>query len=1063
MKRLFSFLVAFTFFLQSFPAISAVFNPSDQFYTIKTAHFFIHYPHGVESVAQNASEIAETVYSKLSTKLDWKPWGRTHMVLVDQTDTANGMATVIPANYLLLFVTPPKAGTSLDNYKNYLDMLITHELTHILHIDQHHKFANPFHWLFGKIVAPNGLTPGWMREGMAAWEESVETGRGRGNSSYSDMLLRASIYDNNFPAIDQAAGLQKHWPGSDSQYIYGVKFWQWISKKYGEETIAQYMKKYSSGLWLFSLNNKAKKVWGKSFYVLWKEWQDDLRIQYAKTKSDLTEKGLTSFNTFIDNESVLKTMTPQPSGIGYAYLEESIDEGGRIVLFTQTGNPPTLIKRLSEGQMAFSKDSGSVLAYSSTSGVEPYTAYDEVFLYDLLTKKTTRAYEKADPRQSLRATDPDFAPFDGGKRWLVMVRTQLGTSNLYAYDILEKKGYYLTNAPAYTEFANPRFSPDGEKIAVSRHDPNGNRDIVLYTKTGDEIKKITDDAANDHTPVWSPDGRCVYYTSDSNGISNIYRYDTYSAQVTQITNVLTGVFEPQISPDGKKLYASYYTSHGTHLAWMEVPEVPAPPPAPAVTPNSDSTTGQSVSLLNYGEELDQKVTPAPSFNVPNSFGMNEQSLPHAQQEQAAQAEPQPTQQKTEGSSNTTETKTTAPIPPSTYTSYLQSKQPPALDAVNLTGAKKYNAFPQVLVPRYIVPTFSTLDSAFLFGFSTGRFDPLYRHSWNLYTNYRTDASFLGGGVNYAYTRYNPAFFAGAARYALNWGDIFGTGDDFFEDRVQGYVGTSFTFRQLPNQSFSLNYFFETRDNLTDIPAGYTLPNLAHYAGLHFQYLFSRTKFFPESISPENGFFGKLAFDITDSALGSDDLNEQRILTGDVRYYFEMPWSNHHVLGVRAAGGFAWGDPQFAGSFRLGGPFGEGNLAGYSDRLFPLRGLPGITFEGDRALLFSAEYRLPIADVERGIGTLPIFLNKIHAAFFTDYGDIWFKGDKDNQGFFDSFLLGAGAELQGDFVIGYGLPVTARLGYAVILANRDRIVGLSDSFTGIPLTSGTFYLQFGTSF
>jgi len=1072
------------------PAQAAFFKPSLQVYTLKTEHFYIHFPKNIGGVADDVAQTAEKVYTKLSVKLKWKPKGRTHLVLNDQTDIANGLATVLPANYILLNVTPPDAGSSLDNYSNYLDLLITHEFTHILHIDQHHRMADPLHWLFGKIVAPNGLTPGWMREGLAAWEESIETGRGRANASYSDMLLRTSILEDRFPTIDKATGSPISWPGGDTQYIFGVKFWQWIVDKNGEESLTRYMEEYSSGLWLFSLNNKARRVFNKSFYQLWKEWKEELRIKYATLKSDLESQGLTPLEDFKRNDrEMFRYLTPHPSGIGQAYMKLSQDEESRLVLDFQPGGKPTALKRGISGQMSFSRDGeGKLLAYSAGAQVEKYTLFSEVYVYDIKSQGSSRVYEKGNEKKSMRASDPDFAPFDGGQRWLVMVRTDAGTDNLYVYDRTNKRGYYLTHSSEYTQFSNPRYSPDGSRIVVSRHDNNGNRDIVLYDKTGNEITKVTNDPALDNNPVWSPDGRSVYFESDKSGISNIYRYDVGSMTTTKITNVLTGVFDPQITADGSRMAVTAYNSHGYYLAWVHLDSYISTP-----TYNSSSLTNQpsyTVALkgvpseeLEEGapvtEELSEELDSEEYEEVPGgdqyanfktiSLFKNSAADTNYQATQAPLNETKPInpsagyeipEQPTTTSSTPAPITQTASNEESGYESQLSGKTPPENIQEIPSGAKKYHAFPQVLVPRYIVPTFATLDSAFVLGMATGRFDPLYRHNWSLSTNYRSDANFLGSAASYAYTRYFPTFYVGANRYALNWGDIFATGEDFFEQRMQGYAGVSMA---IPNHAFNVSYFYEDRKELTDIPAGFTLANLDKYAGFHSQYIYTRYKQFPRSISQEDGTMFKLGFDITDSMFGSAEVNEQKILTGDFRYYFEMPWADHHVFAIRAAGGFAWGDPQFSGTFRLGGPFGEGNLAGYSDRLFPLRGLPGITFAGDRALLFSGEYRLPLVTVERGIGTWPISLNRLHLAFFGDYGDSWFRNGKDNVGFFDDFLLGAGAELKGDFVLGYGLPVTARLGYAVILLNRDQIAGLTDSMTGAALDQGTVYFQFGTSF
>jgi outer membrane protein assembly factor BamA len=193
------------------------------------------------------------------------------------------------------------------------------------------------------------------------------------------------------------------------------------------------------------------------------------------------------------------------------------------------------------------------------------------------------------------------------------------------------------------------------------------------------------------------------------------------------------------------------------------------------------------------------------------------------------------------------------------------------------------------------------------------------------------------------------------------------------------------------------------------------------------------------------------------ALGSSPNNEQLIFSGDLREYIPLPLEGH-VLAFRVAGGIAFGDRLLQGTFRLGSALGEGTLAAVTPRLYTLRGLPQITFAGERAMLFSGEYRLPLVYPQRGAGTGPIQINKIYMVFFADYGSV-FNGNLD----FNNFLLGVGAELRGDFVIGYGLPITARLGYGIIVSGRQFIQGLTDPLLGTPVSDGTIILELGTSF
>ncbi|OGQ08868.1 MAG: hypothetical protein A3G32_09770 [Deltaproteobacteria bacterium RIFCSPLOWO2_12_FULL_40_28] len=1056
-------------FLASNFAHAAFYKPSTQVYTVKTPHFYIHYEKNAADVARDLIELVEPVHNELAKKFNWVPKERTHVVLVDKSDMANGLTTVLPADYMLLFVSPPDADSSLDSYKNYLKLLFTHEYTHMLHIDQNHRWAKPLRFLFGKIVAPNGLTPGWMREGIAVWAESDDTDIGRNNSAYVEMIIRNSVLENQFPQIDEIDSGRLAWPAGNASYYWGGKFFEYLGKKYGEPTIQKYAEKYSSGLWLFSLNNKAKKIYGKSFYQLWQDWKLELTQKYSQLKADLTSKGLTPFVTELkDKRDVFGNYTPHPLGVGAAYTRVGNDEDPQLILTTKIGAPPTVLKRGVYGQMAFSRDGGKLLAFSGISLVEKYDTYAEIFVYDIDKQKLSRVYDKKNPKLSMRATDPDFSPLDGGNRWIVMVKTWMGTDNLYVYDWKNKVGYYLTDATKYTQFSNPRFSPDGKYIVVSRRLHEKNRDLVLYTKDGQVVKEITNDLALDNHPIWSHDGQNIYYSSDKSGIPNIYRYDVAKQISTQVSNVLTGVYQPALSADGKILYAKYYTSQGPAIykvstsqleprygdASFEINQslafsasLPDLPREPSVDSYFSSLTSIPITSLPLASA--NSLTNFESGTVNPAGDVDDAYVPlkHVPvQSQPSSFEMKDLKETTSGG----------------YENELKDNPVPQRGVNLIPGSKKYNAFPQVLIPRYIVPTFATLDDAFLYGVSVGRFDPMYRHSWFAGANYRSDAGFIGAAGSYSYTRYAPTFTIGGSRYAVNWGDLFddGVSEDFFEQRLQGYAGISLA---TGHHAIAMSYFFEQRDNLSDIPSGFSLPNLDYYAGIHTAYTFNFAKTYPNSIGLEEGPYLKLMFDVTDALLGSAQVNEQKVFTGDLRYYLEMPWSNHHVLALRAAGGYVWGDEEFSGSFRFGGPFGEGNLAGYSARLFPLRGLPGVTYSGDRVMLFSGEYRLPLVTVDGGIGTWPIFLRHLHMAFFGDYGDSWARNAKVGGNIFDNFFLGIGSELKGDFVIGYGLPVTARLGYAIIVLNRDQIVGLEDSLLGTDLRNGTVYLQFGSSF
>lgn len=1083
-----------------------------RYFTIKTDHFRIHYPEDLATAVVEIKDIAEAAFSDVTTRLQWLPKGRINLVLSNKNDQSNGFATVAPYNYVFLFVAPPQANTSLDNYKEYWRLLLQHELTHIVHIDQHHGYVSPFRFLLGKVINPNAATPVWMREGMAVYEESLLDDKyGRNNSDYANMIIRTSVFENTFPSIDQANGSTQHFPGGTGPYLFGGKFFDWLADTYGEDRMYKYQEEYSSSLLLYAVNSKARRVYGKKFPELWDEFKVAQTTGAQTLKTDLEAKELTPLDTVLDNKknkTSLSLYVQRPNSTGFAYSEKSFDEGVRIVIYPTADAKPIILKKQALGQMSFSHD-GRYLAFASFAGIESKANHAEVFLYDLEKLKMGRMYDEHHKTLAMHATDPDWSPVDDGSRWLVMVRQFVDTDQLVVFDAVEKKNYIITSAESKTQFSNPRFSPDGQMIVVSRKDPNGQRDIVVYSSTGEEISKITNDAKADDFPIFSADGREIYFSSYYTGVSNIFSYNSSRDVVSQISNVLGGVFQPRLTDDGQSILVESYSSFGNNVQKFALVNgyksqyasysVHGTPSGNNASDPIDSITYAYYEITpgwNSPKEQFKKQAGQPTYTVPSELTDDataaQESQAHAEllqkQNEAiykknrrgnrqidldlpdpnATPEPQPTTESDTTNSTTPAVASAEKNEPSAYKDELQGKPADViLSLQHPTGYKNYSPFPILLIPRYVMPSIASSESATLFGLTTGNFDPLNRHLWNANVNYRTDASYLGAGGSYIYKRFNPMLFVGAIRYAVDWGEL--DGQQFFEDRWQVYGGTSYG---LKSNRFTLSYFYENREALTDGVSSDLLLNMQPYAGLRFRYTFGKWSQFADSISREDGLLFKLGADYVDSLLGSDDINEEIVTTADLRFFWELPWAEHHVLALRGTLGWKFGDPQINGVFRLGGPFGEGTgTTPLSNRVFPMRGLPGISLAGDRAFLASAEYRLPLfSNINRGISTWPIFLDKMHLAFFADAGDITYEEydlytrvDGANEPLFSRIMVAPGVEWRSDLVIGYGLPITVRLGYAVILTNVDRVDVLNDPFTGSSIKNGTIYTQVGTSF
>src|SRR5690242_12219671 len=80
-------------------------DPYREYFTIETDHFIVHYVGGLEDVARRIAVVGEAAHRTLTPALDHVPEEKTIIVVVDDTDSANGFAGVLPRNQIQLYAT----------------------------------------------------------------------------------------------------------------------------------------------------------------------------------------------------------------------------------------------------------------------------------------------------------------------------------------------------------------------------------------------------------------------------------------------------------------------------------------------------------------------------------------------------------------------------------------------------------------------------------------------------------------------------------------------------------------------------------------------------------------------------------------------------------------------------------------------------------------------------------------------------------------------------------------------------------------------------------------------
>jgi serine/threonine protein kinase/Tol biopolymer transport system component len=120
----------------------------------------------------------------------------------------------------------------------------------------------------------------------------------------------------------------------------------------------------------------------------------------------------------------------------------------------------------------------------------------------------------------------------------------------------DREGKRLGNLGGSNGYRKPSISPDGKTVAVERPDPETEgTDIWLLETTRGVASRLTVDPAPDWSPVWSPDGSRVVFTSPRESLPpNLYQQDSRGAGPGEFLLRGTRVVHPRDwSSDGRFL------------------------------------------------------------------------------------------------------------------------------------------------------------------------------------------------------------------------------------------------------------------------------------------------------------------------------------------------------------------------------------------------------------------------------------------------------------------------------------------------------------------------------
>jgi hypothetical protein len=996
-------------FLAAPAGAASSFDPQYRFQRLPTAHFIVYFHQGEDLLAARLAAIAEETWGNLERPLGRKPPRLTHVILVDQTELANGSAYPLPHDAIVVTAAWPAGSDFIGNTEDWLRLVFTHEFTHIVHLDRSEGWARGVRTLFGRIelAFPNLYLPAWQIEGLATYEESAITGQGRLHAGDFRSIVGEAARARRLEPLDRVNGGLTDWPDGLAAYAYGLGFHAYLADRYGATTFAALADATARRV-PFTASRVFERVYGRSLGALWRDYQASLAVSVSAPPPDDHATRLTHHGFIVTGPRFARSACGAcaPDVIYSVRTPHAFPTMNRLTL--DGSDPRPILRRYLGSTAAIGRDR---IYFDQQEVRRNAGLYSDLYALERTTGRVWRATRDA------RLLDPDMSP---DERTIVAVRNSLGRRDLVlvrltptltadlkvrtttdttagavqalppplaryeaSYGEARRSAARDGGRPAVetlisepeTQFNAPRWAPDGRTIAAERHRPGGQAEIVLVDVATRAVRVLASDPKGRWvTPAWRPDGRAVVAAADLNeGPFNLYEIlvgtsgaaERAAPSARQLTHTTGGATWPDVSPDGTSIVYVGYTPDGFDLFQMPYP----------------SAAG--------GDLL---------YTAPSAISQATSRV--GQASRAEQARP------------------------------LQDSEARAEQAGSRQRANAvYTPWP-TLKPTWWSPIVDVDHTRIRVGAATGGADVLGYHGYSASATWlasrpgdapAVEAAAPDWQVFYVYDRWRPTFWASASRdtsfFAGPPSDSGVPSTATLRER-QLQAGIVLPVRHVRAAQTTLASVARAVDDFTFPDRRVSRNRTAARAGLAIQSAHT----YGYSISPEGGVTLGITAEVVRRALGSSAGADA--VTADARGYLPA-LAPHHVLAVRVAGGSSNGDRDVRRSFNLGGALSNLNPLDFGrEAISLLRGFPADTFAGTHVALVNADYRWPIARPQRGLGTWPLFLQTVHAAIFADAGHAWTRTFSARD-----VKTSAGGELSLDFVAAYSLAFTASVGAA----------------------------------
>jgi hypothetical protein len=544
--------------------------PKLRWYQIRTAHFRILYPAGMETDAQRTINAMENAYSDVSKGLGVHPRA---MPIVLQNQTTDNNAFVTSEGRRAEFFSTPPQNPNSQGLNNWIDELSLHEFRHVVQQDQTLQgWGKAMFWLFGNSGSSvvQGLTnPWWFWEGDAVGCESALGYGGRGRIPSFDLTFRATLLSRKpFSYIKASCGSTKN--AIPNHYVLGYFMTTYVKNHNGADVWDRILNHtYKKPPLPFSFSHSMKKMTGLNAKQTYKAMTTELKELWGEQIKNVHETPVaycnhakTKFFTnykypqFISNGRIVA----QKSGLaqGSFLAKSSVADQAEFVLL-RNGHKE---KKLNLSGVL--DDNGMMSSYENKIVWTEYTYdprwgarnYTVIKILDASTGKIKQLTHRT------RLHAPCFSP--DGKMISAIDFSNAGVYHLVLIDATTGETIKVFPNPENMQLLQPHFTSDGKNILMIRAEA-GKKSIVKLNLDNEEIT-IMLPAVGENISAPLEYRKYIFYNSPQSGIDNIYALDTESRNQYRVTNRKFGAFNASISEDGSKIVFQDFTKDGFRIA-----------------------------------------------------------------------------------------------------------------------------------------------------------------------------------------------------------------------------------------------------------------------------------------------------------------------------------------------------------------------------------------------------------------------------------------------------------------------------------------------------------------